>query len=174
MRESVLLVVGAAVAFALQIVLAPNISILGAMPNFALVYVATSSMLAKRDMVPVVAFACGLALDLVGTHTVGVYAGLFVAASFAAMRASAFFGNDTLTATFAISVTCSLLVEVFYAGFYVSVSDVSAVSALVSRALPCALYDCAMVFIVLPVLSHLFASAAPSHKAPTSSTVRLR
>ena len=100
MRESVLLAVGAVVAVVLQIVLAPNVAILGAMPNFALVYMATSAMLAKRDMVVVVAFCCGLALDLIGTYTVGVYAGLFVVAAFAAMRSAAFFGSDTLGATF--------------------------------------------------------------------------
>ena len=174
MRESVLLAVGAVVAVVLQIVLAPNVAILGAMPNFALVYMATSAMLAKRDMVVVVAFCCGLALDLIGTYTVGVYAGLFVVAAFAAMRSAAFFGSDTLGATFVISMACSLLVEVLGGGFYASNSGISIASALLNRALPCALYDCAMVFIVLPVLSRLFASAAPSHKAPTSSTVRLR
>lgn len=40
MRESVLLVVGAVVAVVLQIVLAPNLVILGSMPDLVLVYVA--------------------------------------------------------------------------------------------------------------------------------------
>ncbi len=174
MRESVLLVVGAAVSVVLQIVLAPNIAILGALPDFVLVYVAISAMLLKRDSVVVMAFVVGLLVDLMGTSTVGVCAGLFALAAFASSRAAGFFGNDTLGATFAISMVVSLLVEVLYAGFYVSAAGVPALDALGQRALPCALYDCAMVLITLPVLTHLFASAAPSHKAPSSSTVRLR
>ncbi len=174
MGETVLLVVGAAVSVVLQIVLAPNIAIVGAMPDFVLVYVGISAMLLKRDSVVVMAFVAGLVVDLMGTSTVGVCAGLFTLAAFAASRAAGFFGNDTLGATFAISMVCSLLVEVLFAGFYISTTGVPAGDALLQRALPCALYDCAMVLIALPILTHVFASAAPSHKAPSSSTVRLR
>ena len=137
MRESVLLVVGAVVAVVLQIVLAPNLVILGAMPDLVLVYVGIAAMLLRRDSVLVMAFFAGLAMDLVGTSTVGVCAGL-------------------------------------YTGFYILSVDVSVIEALGQRALPCALYDCAMALIVLPITTHMFAAAAPSHKAPTSSTVRLR
>ena len=157
MRESVLLVVGAVVAVVLQIVLAPNLVILGSMPDFVLVYVGIAAMLLRRDSVLVMAFFAGLAMDLVGTSTVGLCAGLY-----------------TLGASLAISMGCFLLVEVLYAGFYISSVDVSIIEALGQRALPCALYDCAMALIVLPITTHMFAAAAPSHKAPTSSTVRLR
>ena len=156
MREPVLLVVGAVVAVVLQIVLAPNLVILGAMPDLVLVYVGIAAMLLRRDSVLVMAFFAGLAMDLVGTSTVGVC------------------GNDTLGASFAISMGCFLLVEVLYAGFYILSVDVSVIEALGQRALPCALYDCAMALIVLPITTYMFAAAAPSHKAPTSSTVRLR
>ena len=169
MRESVLLVVGAVVAVVLQIVLAPNLVILGSMPNLVLVYVGIAAMLLRRDSVLVMAFFAGLAMDLVGTSTVGVCAGLYTLIAFLSSRAAGFFGNDTLGASLAIS-----MVEVLYAGFYILSVDVSVIEALGQRALPCALYDCAMALIVLPITTHMFAAAAPSHKAPTSSTVRLR
>ena len=76
MRESVLLVVGAVVAVVLQIVLAPNLVILGSMPDLVLVYVGIAAMLLRRDSVLVMAFFAGLVMDLVGTSTVGVCAGL--------------------------------------------------------------------------------------------------
>lgn len=174
MRESVLLVVGAVVAVVLQIVLAPNLVILGSMPDLVLVYVGIASMLLRRDSVLVMAFFAGLAMDLVGTSTVGVCAGLYTLIAFLSSRAAGFFGNDTLGASLAISMGCFLLVEVLYAGFYILSVDVSVIEALGQRALPCALYDCAMALIVLPITTHMFAAAAPSHKAPTSSTVRLR
>ncbi len=113
-------------------------------------------------------------MDLVGTSTVGVCAGLYTLIAFLTSRAAGFFGNDTLGASLAISMGCFLLVEVLYAGFYILSVDVSVIEALGQRALPCALYDCAMALIVLPITTHMFAAAAPSHKAPTSSTVRLR
>ena len=57
MRESVLLVVGAVVVV-LQIVLAPNLVILGSMPDLVLVYVGIAAMLLRRDSVLVMAFFC--------------------------------------------------------------------------------------------------------------------
>ena len=174
MRESVHLVVGAVAAVVLQIVLAPNLVIMGSMPDFVLVYVGISAMLLRRDSVFVMAFIAGLFVDLMGTSTVGLCAGLYTLSAFLTSRAAGFFGNDTLGASFAISMGCFLLVEVLYAGFYASAIDVSFIEAIGQRALPCALYDCAMALIVLPIMTHMFAAAAPSHKAPTSSTVRLR
>lgn len=96
MRESVLLVVGAVVAVVLQIVLAPNLVILGSMPDLVLVYVGIAAMLLRRDSVLVMAFFAGLAMDLVGTSTVGVCAGLYTLIAFLTSRAAGFFGNDTL------------------------------------------------------------------------------
>ena len=144
MRESVLLVVGAVVAVVLQIVLAPNLVILGSMPDLVLVYVGIAAMLLRRDSVLVMAFFAGLVMDLVGTSTVGVCAGLYTLIAFLTSRAAGFFGNDTLGASLAISMGCFLLVEVLYAGFYILSVDVSVIEALGQRALPCALYDCAM------------------------------
>ena len=101
-------------------------------------------MLLRRDSVLVMAFFAGLAMDLVGTSTVGVCAGLYTLIAFLSSRAAGFFGNDTLGASLAISMGCFLLVEVLYAGFYILSVDVSVIEALGQRALPCALYDCAM------------------------------
>ena len=111
MRESVLLVVGAVVAVVLQIVLAPNLVILGAMPDLVLVYVGIAAMLLRRDSVLVMAFFAGLAMDLVGTSTVGVCAGLYTLIAFLSSRAAGFFGNDTLGASLAISmaITCGAI-----------------------------------------------------------------
>lgn len=174
MRSNVLLVVGAVCALLLQIILAPNIAIMGAMPNFVLVYVGVAAMVRHSDSVVVMAFFLGLAYDLVGNATLGVMAALLTLVAFAASRAAAFFGSETVSVSFALSMACSLFVEVCYAFAYVSMAGVPIVDALLMRALPCALYDCAMGLIVFPLLSYLFARSAPSHKAPQSSTVRLR
>lgn len=174
MRENILLVVGAAAALLLQIVLAPNIAIMGAMPNFVLVYVGIAAMLRQTDFLVGMAFAAGLVYDFAGTSMIGVMAALLTVAAFVASRAGAFFNSDTLTISLALSMATSLLVEVLYALFYVMTAGIPLFDALLMRALPCALYDCAMAIIIFPLLSYLFSAAAPSHTAPQSSTVRLR
>ena len=117
MRESVLLVVGAVVAVVLQIVLAPNLVILGSMPDLVLVYVGIAAMLLRRDSVLVMAFFAGLAMDLVGTSTVGVCAGLYTLIAFLTSRAAGFFGNDTLRLLFLWGAffwwKCSMQVSIF-------------------------------------------------------------
>lgn len=174
MRETIVLVIGGLVAFVLQAVLASNIAVIGAMPNFALVYVATAAMLRQTDAIVAIAFVLGLVYDLTSGGTVGVMAALLTVAAFIASRASALLGNETVAASLLISMATSLVVEAMYAFFYVATAGVSMSDALLLRALPCALYDCAVVLIIMPLLSHLVARSAPSHTAPASSSVRLR
>lgn len=174
MRETVVLAIGGIAAFALQFVLAPNIAILGAMPNFPLAFVATSAMLRRSDDVIVIAFVLGLATDLSGGGTVGVSAALLTLASFISSRGSALFGNETVSASLFVSMAASMIAEAIYAFFYIATAAVPAWDAFVLRALPCALYDCAIVLIAMPLLSHVFSHGASPHAAPESSTIRLR
>lgn len=165
---------GAVVAVALQLVLAPNVAIMGAMPNFILVYVGIAAMNHRSDMVPVLAFACGLVADLMGTSTVGVMAALLTLVALLACRVSVILGSESFAVSLMVSMVCSLLVEVAFAGYYIIAADVPVVSALFMRALPCALYDCAVALILFPLLTFLFSKAAPSHNAPSTASVRLR
>lgn len=174
MRETVFLVLGAVVAVALQVILAPSIAIMGAMPNFILVYVGIAAMMRQSDSVYIMAFASGLAYDLVGTGAVGLMAALLTFVAFLSSRVSVILGNESFGVSLMVSMVCSLLVELAFAACYIVSADASVVSAIFMRALPCALYDCAMALIVFPPLSMLFIKSAPSHKAPESSTVRLR
>ncbi len=174
MRETVVLAIGAAVAFVLQIVLASNIAVLGVMPNFAVAYVASAAMVRQTDSVVVIAFLLGLATDLTNGGTVGLMAALLVLSAFIASRAAAQMGSDTVVASVLISMAGALLAEVCYALFYAIIAEVSVADVLLLRAIPCALYDCAVVLIVMPLLSFLVERAAPPHTAPQSSTVRLR
>lgn len=175
MRETVVLIIGGIVAFVLQFVLAPNISILGVMPNFVLAYVAIAAMLRQSDLVVVMAFILGLLTDLTGSASIGVMAALFTLAAFIASRAAESMGHDTLATSLLISMMASLVVEVCYALFYVATVDASITDVFLLRAIPCALYDCAMVLILMPLLSQLLERSAPSHTVPESSTVhRLR
>lgn len=174
MRATVILVVGSLAALVLQLVVAPNIAIMGAMPNFMLVYAGVSAMLHQGDASVVAAFASGFVFDLATGGTLGVMAALLTLAAFAASKAGAVFGSDTLGVSLVASMMCSLIVEVLYALFYVVSAGVPVFDALFMRALPCALFDCAMGLIVFPLITMIFSSAGPQHVAPTSSTIRLR
>lgn len=174
MRAMITLIAGSAVALLLQVVLAPNIAIMGAMPNFVLVYAGAAAMIYQGDAAIVAAFLSGLVFDLALGSPVGVMAALLTLAAFAASRAGAFFGNDTLGASLLACMACSLLVEALYALYFVVAAGVPFFDALLMRALPCALFDCAMGLIAFPLIAFLFARSAPAHSAPESSAVRLR
>lgn len=174
MRGSVLLFLAGLASLALQLILTPSISIFGAMPDFVLVFVGVAAMFRPTDSTMAVGFALGMVYDLVLSGTPGVMAALLALVAFCASRASMRLGNDTLSVSLLITMASSLLVETCYALFYVATTDVSAADALLMRALPCALYDCAVCLIVLPVLSALFSRGASIHAAPESSTIRLR
>ena len=174
MRESTLLIAGAVVAYVLQIVLAPNIAILGAMPNFMLVYVVIAGMSSQHDGITLLAFFSGLALDLTGTSAVGTMAALFIAVSLVTTRVASYLGSDTVGSSTLIAIVISVLAELVYAGFYISTSGVPVLDALLQRSIPCALYDSALILIALPVLSQVFSESRPSHNAPISSSIKLR
>ncbi len=174
MRETVVLVIGGIVAFVLQCVLAPNLSILGVMPNFVLAYVATAAMLRQSDFIVILAFALGLLCDFTSAGSVGVMAALFALATFIVSRVASVMGHEMLAISLLTSMAASLVVEVCYALFYIATVDVSATDVFLLRAIPCALYDCAVVLIVMPLLLYVLERVASSHTESGSSTVRLR
>ncbi|MDO4443282.1 MAG: rod shape-determining protein MreD [Slackia sp.] len=174
MRDSVLLFLAATASIVLQLAIAPCIEILGAMPNFVLVFVGVAAMFRPSDSMMVVGFGVGMAYDLVSSGTPGVMAALLSLVAFCASRASMRLGNDTLSVSLLITMAASLLVEVCYALFFVTMTEVSLLDALLVRALPCALYDCAVCLIVLPLLAAAFARGASVRIPPESSTIRLR
>lgn len=175
MRDTVIAIVGGLVAVVLQIIIAPNIAIFSAMPNFVLAYTGIVAMLCRENRIIVLAFVLGLAYDLLGSNPVGLMAGLCVVVAFVAGKAYDMFGNDTVFVPLAVSMVCSLIVELVYAlallGFGL---EASLADAVLLRALPCAFYDAAMALIVFPVLSIFLKPTARTPKGPSQTTVRLR
>lgn len=174
MRDSVVLLLAASASIMLQLAIAPCIEILGIMPNFVLVFVGVAAMFRPSDSMMVVGFAAGLVYDLVSSGTPGVMAGLLSLVAFCTSRASMRLGNDTLAVSLLITMAASLLVETCYALFYVATTDAVLLDAIVRRALPCSLYDCAICLIVLPLLAAAFSRGSSVRMPPESSTIRLR
>lgn len=176
MRDTVIVLVGAVAAILLQVIVAPNIAIMSAMPNFILAYVGIVAMLRQENWVLVLAFFLGLAYDLLGSNPVGIMSALLVLTAFVAGRVFRAFDNDTIFVPLIISMVCSLVVEIAYAAILLLCGmDVPVFDAVFLRALPCAFYDAAMALILFPILTVLMksSSAHPNQGSP-NTTVRFR
>ena len=171
------LTIGAVVAVVLQVMLAPNIAILGAQPNFILVYVITVAMIHQGDASTWFAFLLGFLYDMLTTQPIGVMAALLIVVTFVSSRVFNMLNNDTVWVPMIVAMFGSLVVEILYALVWVVVGGGAGMAdALLLRALPCALYDCAMVLIVLPLGRRTYSSDRQQqaiHVTP-ETTIRLR
>lgn len=170
-RSAVSIAVGAVVAVLLQLVLAPNIAVFGALPNFVLAYVLVMAVVRPDRTGPVLAFVLGLVFDLLGTGPVGAMAFLLTLASLLASRAFFSLDNDTLFIPVFILVVSFLVVELFYGAFLVGTGSASVLEAFAYRAVPCALYDCAAALVTYPLVSR-FVANPDNQKRPQKPLLR--
>ena len=70
-RDGIAVAVGAVVAVLLQVVVAPNIALFGAMPNFVVAYALLVAIVRPMAAGPVMPFVLGLVFDLVSGGPVG-------------------------------------------------------------------------------------------------------
>ena len=153
--------VGAVVALLLQIVVAPNIALFSAQPNFLLAYVLVVAIARPLDAGSALPFALGLVCDLLGSGPVGGYAFLFVIVSFIASRAFSVLDNDTLFMPVTIFVVATFAAEMLYGALLIGLGlSASPVDAFLYRALPCTLYDCVVGLVLYPIIARLLASGA--------------
>ena len=120
MRSELLpVVVGAVAALLLQIVLAPNIAVFSAMPNFLVVYVLVVAMVRPGTSLYVLAFVLGLLSDLLGYGPVGATPFLLILASAVVSRAFAVLNNDTVFVPLALFMAADFVVEFLYSAFLI-------------------------------------------------------
>lgn len=160
-RTRFLVIVGSVIAVLLQIVIAPNIAIAGAMPNFLLVFAMIVAIACPSEGGVVLPFVMGMIFDLMGGGPVGAMAFLLIVFSFAASRAFAVLDNENLFMPFVTLVVSMLVVEVLYGVFLIWFSvDVSFADAFLYRGLPCALYDAVVGLVLYPILSRVLSSSS--------------
>lgn len=163
-------VVGAVIAVVLQIVVAPNIALFGAMPNFLLCFAVVASIARAQSCGLAMPFVLGLLFDLLGGGPVGACALLLVVASFVASRAYLLLDNDTLFIPLALVVGSMFAVELLYGVLLMTCGlAVSPLEALVYRALPCAVYNCVFALVMYPIAMRFLAPRAPQQ--PSSPLV---
>lgn len=147
------IIIGAAVAVLLQAVVAPNIGVMSAMPNFVLCYTIAMSVANARKVGYVMPFACGLLYDLMGSGPVGAMAFVCVATAFAASLAFRAFDNETLFMPVAIMVAASFLANLAYGLLMIACgTDVGLLDALLYVCLPCGLYDTVLSLVAYPLV----------------------
>lgn len=160
-RDTVAVVLGAIVVMLLQFILAPVIRLSSSQPNFLLAYVLVISIVRPAQSGLILPFVLGILYDLSGCGPVGGMAFLFVLVSFICQRLFTVLDNDTLFMPLTTFALGALVVEVFY-GVLLIVLGLSAnvVEVFIYRALPCALYDCAVGLVFYPLAIHLFGDNA--------------
>ncbi|MDO4290565.1 MAG: rod shape-determining protein MreD [Eggerthellaceae bacterium] len=153
--------IGAVVAVVLQVVLAPNIALFAAVPNFLLAYALVVAITRAQSCGLVMPFVLGMIFDLVGGGPVGACALLLVLATFLLSRASALVDNGTLFMPLAMLLGSTLLVELLYAVLLLlSGAGLNPLEAFVYRALPCALYDMVAGLVMYPLVVRFVARRA--------------
>lgn len=151
-RGGLVVLIGAVIAVVLQMVLAPNIALFGAVPNFMLAFTLVVAILRSQQSGVLLPFVMGMAFDLLGGGPVGAMAFLLVLASFVVSSAFSVLNNDTLFMPLVLLVIATLAVEMLYGVFLMWFGmDVSAVQAFAYRSLPCALYDAALGLLMYPL-----------------------
>ena len=160
-RDGIAVAVGAVVAVLLQVVVAPNIALFGAMPNFVVAYALLVAIVRPMAAGPVMPFVLGLVFDLVSGGPVGTMAFLLVLMTFLAARAFAVLDNDTLFMPVTIFVVATFAAEMLYGALLIGLGlSASPVDAFLYRALPCTLYDCVVGLVLYPIIARLLASGA--------------
>lgn len=150
--------IGAVVAVALQVVVAPNIALFHAMPNFMLTFVVVVAVARAQSCGVLLPFALGMLFDLMGTGPVGASALVFTLVAFLVSRAFSLLDNDTLFMPLFLIVVGVVLSEVLYGVLVMACGvQVSPLEALVFRALPCAAYDCVFALLLFPLIRSLSA-----------------
>lgn len=177
-KDTLSLVLGAAIAVLAQLIVAPNIAIFSVMPNFIMIYVLVVAIVRPAPSILVLAFVLGLFYDLLGYGPIGLMSLLLVAASFVSSRAFRVLNNDTLFMPLTIFIISALAIESVYAIFLLGFGLISnPIEAIALRILPNTLYDCVFGVIVYLLVTRLMPSgesfqahASPSHSMQATAT----
>lgn len=146
-------IIGAAIAVLLQVIVAPNIQILDAVPNFILVYVVACAVANPRGMGYIMPFILGLIYNFVGQGPLGSMALVCVLAAFLASFALKALETDTIVFPIITMAIVCFLAEFGYGLLLMACGmNVGFLDAFVHICLPCGLYDTVLAIIAFPLV----------------------
>lgn len=166
------LLIASLIAVAAQIIIAPNITIADATPNFIVAFVIVVALLHAGEQHYVLAFVMGLVYDLLGNGPLGATSLCLLVAVFAISFLVEYIGTDNLTMTLVLMFLIVLAVDIVYGIFLISAGSISFVDGMVYRALPCAFYDTAIAIIFYLIMIR-FSTPDTGHRR-AASTPNLR
>lgn len=173
MRKDTLAVgMGIAIAVLAQIMLAPNIAIFSAMPNFLLaimlIIVITRP---ERNSSFVIAFIMGLTFDFLGHAPIGAMAFIFVLAAFIVSKIYTLLSSESVFMLVIVFFLSVVSVEVIYALFLTIFGiSVGFFNMIVLYALPCALYDLVVGVVVYLLAARFFMETPLATKSMHAGT----
>lgn len=161
-RDAIILVVGGIVALLLQVIVAPYISFMNAIPNFVLVFALAFSVVRPDSDMALSAFLLGLGYSLFCGGPVGFMSILIIVATLVVTRVFVVLSNASLFMPFMLIAMAALVVETIVGISATSLADVSVFEAVLFRSIPCALYDSIIGLIFYPILTRVAASKSTS------------
>jgi rod shape-determining protein MreD len=170
-NDRIIVIAGAVIMVALQILIAPHVAIGRIVPNFITAFVMVTAILRARTFGPVMPFLMGLVFDLLSGGPVGAMA--FSLTLFSTLAASAFvrIDNDTLFMPLITLVVGILLVNLSYGVFLLLFGyNAGFVEAFAYRIVPCFVFDTVIALLVYVVFARLIKPSGPMNP----SIARLR
>ena len=146
-------IIGAAIAVILQVIVAPNIQVLDAVPNFILCYAVACAVANPRNPRYIMVFIIGLMYNLAGQGPLGSMALVCLLATFLASFALRALETDTIVfPIITIAIMC-FLGELGYGLLLMACGlNVGFLEALLHICLPCGLYDTVLALIAFPLI----------------------
>lgn len=161
MTDRIAAVVGAFVAFLLQVFLAPHIAIAGIVPNFMAAYCLAIAVARGRLAGLLLPFVVGLVFDLLSGGPVGAMAFSLTAVSAFGSWLVRRANNDTSFMGALVLALSVLVLEVIFGLFYLLFGySAGFFEALAYRMLPCFLYDFLIALAVFMVGLRFFGRGA--------------
>ncbi len=142
-------IIGAVIAVALQTIVAPNISVFNAMPNFILCYAIACAIANAREVDYIMPFVLGLVYDFSGGGPIGAMALTCLAATFLASLLFRIFDNETLFIPIVLTLIVCVISEFAYGLLTIACGlDVGLLDAILYVILPCAAYDMVVSLVI--------------------------
>lgn len=162
-------VLGALIAIALQIIIAPNIAINDVVPNFVLLFTVITAIRYGAVRASSVGFILGLVYDLIAQGPIGVMSLVLALLGYSAGSLN----KSTLTGSLAVQMVI-ILAAAFFGELLHSVIlaiigyDANFTMSLLMRVLPGTIYDSVIGLILLPLLNR----DGNAHKRRTDSSLK--
>lgn len=169
LSRNISVIIACVVVLVLHVVVTPALAISLIRPNALLAFAAVISIVRPNNVSLVASFILGLLGGMLSSYPVGLMAATAVVISFILCRVFSVVDNSSLFMVVASIAIAMLIGEVLY-GFMLTKTglNVSFLSLLIYRILPCALYDCVFAFVLYPLVHRFVGPVSTATQIPVA------